>query len=358
MSATTSPDLRDTRSSRRARSFAKRYRRNDRLSRIVPGFDAPYFQAGLAGYSDHAMRYIARQLGAPYCVSEALLDHNLLTSRKLRAAERPSRLGEADHPLGGQVIGCDPDEMARAAVVLVELGFDVVDVNLACPSKLAKRRERGGNLLAVPNKAIDILRAVRAAVPARIPCTVKLRRAWDETPAMALAFERVFDGAYEIGYAWATVHSRTVAQRYVGRGCWTALAELVERYPDRLIFGSGDIETAEDIFSMLELCGVDAVAVARGAIATPWIFRQAQQLMDGREPREPSLVEQGQILESQFALRASLIGAQRAAMSMRKQSIHVAQQHPQAEEVRQAFIAAKSATEWQEVLRGHYAARD
>jgi tRNA-dihydrouridine synthase B len=347
-------DLRDQRCARRAAAFARTHPIDTRITAVVPHFDVPFFQAGLAGYSDHAMRLTARRLGAPYCVTESMLDHSLLTSRRKRRAEHPDRVAGEDRPLAGQIVGHDAGEMAAAAALVAEMGFDVVDVNFACPSKLAKRRPRGGNLLASPAIAIEILAAVRRAVPARIPCTVKLRRAWDDTPAMALAFERIFDAAYEVGFAWATVHSRTVEQRYVGRGSWSALADLVHRYPDRLIFGSGDVDTAEDIFSMLDLCGVQAVAVARGAIANPWIFRQARELLAGHVKTGPSLAEQGGVLQEQFDQRAILLGERKASILMRKQSIHIAESHPEGADVRAAFIAAKSATEWRAVLDRWY----
>lgn len=344
-------DLREERSPQRARAFARSIVVDPRIPDLVPGFDVPFFQAGLAGYSDRAMRLTARSLGAPYCVTESLLDHHLITSPKIRVAETPCA---EDRPLAGQIVGHDADEMARAAAVAVEMGFSVIDVNLACPSKLVKRRERGGNLLSQPQRAIGILRAVRDAVPASLPCTVKLRRAFDDSPEMADAFDAVFDAAWEAGYAWATVHSRTVEQRYVGCGRWSALADLVRRYPDRLIFGSGDIETAEDIFSMIELCGVRGVAVARGAIGNPWIFRQARALLAGEEPELPPLAEQGDDLLGQFERRAELIGERRASVLMRKQSIHVAELHPHRDELRRAFIAARGAAEWRAVIRRFY----
>jgi tRNA-dihydrouridine synthase B len=349
------PDLRERRSGEAARRFAVGFRIDARLGALVPEFNQPFFLAGLAGYSDHAMRHTARRLGAPFCVTEAILDHHLLTSPKIRAAEHPERAGPGDRPLSGQVIGSEPAEMGRAAAVLAGMGFAVVDVNLACPSKLVKRRERGGNLLSCPARAIEILRAVRAAVPPEVHCSVKLRRSWDDSTEMADAFEEIFEAADAEGFVWATVHSRTVAQRYRGLGSWSCLAALVRRHPDRLIFGSGDIETAEDIFSMLQLCGVQAVAVARGAIANPWIFRQARDLLAGREPTMPPLAEQGEVLREQFEMRARLVGERRASILMRKQSIHLAETHPERDALRSAFIQADGAADWREVVARFFA---
>ena len=113
-------ELRDERNASRARSLAQGFPVDPRIPATVPGFDAPFFQAGLAGYSDRAMRITARSLGAPYCVTESLLDHHLLTSPRIRAAETP--LAD-DKPLAGQIIGHDAGEMARAARVASRWDF-------------------------------------------------------------------------------------------------------------------------------------------------------------------------------------------------------------------------------------------
>src|SRR5262245_21087545 len=132
-----------------------------------------------------------------------------------------------------------------------QASFEVIDVNLACPVKKIERKARGGHWLAEPDGAIAILEAVREAVPAHVVCTVKLRRAFDDTPEMAANCDRILAAAFDIGYAWATVHARTVEQKYVGPSRWDVLRDIVRRYPGRLILGSGDVWAANDIFRML-----------------------------------------------------------------------------------------------------------
>ena len=294
-----------------------------RIPATVPGFDAPFFQAGLAGYSDGAMRLIARRHGCPYCVTEALLDQTLINGGKGRTREDPDVLAEEcgtgevegnraagldDHPIAGQIMGTYPDTMAEGAALLAGMGYETIDVNLACPVKKIRRRTRGGHFLRAPDDAIAILRAVREAVPNEISTTLKIRRAFDDTPEMADNFERIFAACYELGYAWATVHCRTVEQKYNGPGRWSFLTELTRRYPDRVVFGSGDVWTVDDIFAMLDLTGVHAVSVARGCIGNPWIFRQARQLMAGETPTDPTLAEQRTALLEHYELSAALWG--------------------------------------------------
>src|SRR6059058_1460244 len=89
--------------------------------------DVPFCQAGLAGYSDRAMRVVARRRGCPYAVTEALLDIILLSGGQ--GLKKSIDINDEDHPVAGQITGSEPASMARAAVILAERGYDVIDLN-------------------------------------------------------------------------------------------------------------------------------------------------------------------------------------------------------------------------------------
>ena len=369
-------------------AFAAGHTTDPRLAGAIPGFDAPFVQAGLAGYSDAAMRIVARRHGCPLCVTEALLDRTLLAGGRGFAKADLGELhdnvpgGAEDHPLVGQIMGSDPDEMAAAARKMIEQGsrppahyrtmaystgaagtseapradsFSAIDINLACPVKKISKKARGGHWLAHPDGAIDILRAVRDALPPEIVTTVKMRRGYDEPPEFERAFFRIFDAAYELGYSWATVHARTVQQKYIGPSRWTFLRDLVRARPDRVILGSGDIWDAQDIFRMLSYTGVHAASVARGCIGNPWIFRQARDMMAGLPPRAPSILEQRDALLTHFDLSVAVNGENLAGRLMRKFGIRFAEHHPRGEEVRKRFISVNSQADWRAVLDEFYA---
>ncbi|QOJ00538.1 MAG: tRNA-dihydrouridine synthase family protein [Phycisphaeraceae bacterium] len=465
------------------RSIAGRIARDGtdpRVRAAVPGFDAPFFQAGLAGYSDAAMRIIARRHGCPFCVTEALLDRTLLAGGRGFAKADLGELhdnipgGPEDQPLACQIMGSDPREMAASALKAVEqsargdkpyralayatpgrhpttharqhlrlpggeqiepfdptegLGdegcgvdgceadggegescedaidrinaldgagdgsiggdeafgadgadgadpagleppgagvaaggraFATIDVNLACPVKKIKVKARGGHWLAEPEGAIAIMRAVRDAVPASVPCTVKLRRSFDDTPGMARNASRILDAAADLGYAWATVHARTVVQKYVGPSRWDLLREIVRRHPRLPILGSGDVWNAWDIVRMIGYTGVSAAAVARGCIGNPWIFRQAREILAGRDPRPPTIAEQRSVLLEHFSIllavnRGMRHGEEATSKMMRKFGIRFAAHHPRVDDVRRRFIQVRSRDEWLAVVRDEYA---
>ncbi|GJQ29154.1 MAG: hypothetical protein HBSAPP03_10380 [Phycisphaerae bacterium] len=436
-----------------ARDLAARGGIDPRVRALVPAFDAPFFQAGLAGYSDAAMRLIARRHGCPYCVTEALLDRTLLAGGRGFAKADLGELhdnvpgGADDHPLAGQIMGSEPAEMAAAALKMIEQGrradrdyralayaaegsfappaqhlrlpggeqlgridlaeandgwgscdpeessvvpefqssqeqeshgravphsgtpelrnsetsFTAIDVNLACPVKKISSKARGGHWLAEPDGAIDILHAVRDAVPRDVLCTVKLRRAFDDTPEMASHCDRILAAAFEMGYAWATIHARTVQQKYVGPSRWDVLREIVRRHPGAIIFGSGDVWSAADIFRMIRYTGVKAVAVARGCIGNPWLFRQARDLLAGRDPAPPTLAEQAAVLRAHYDLLLAVNHGARytedlSSKQIRKFGIRFAAHHPKADDVRRAMIAVASAEDWDRVLAAYYPA--
>ncbi|TVQ62970.1 MAG: tRNA-dihydrouridine synthase family protein [Phycisphaerales bacterium] len=375
-----------------------------------PGFDAPFYQAGLAGYSDAAMRIVARRHGCPICVTEALLDRTLLAGGRGFAKADLGPLhdnvpgGEEDAPLVGQIMGSDPAEMAAAALKMIEQGerkpsdyrkmayqgseishpgsaepspspspsptsFAAIDVNLACPVKKIASKARGGHWLADPAGAVRILEAVREAVSPAIPVTVKMRRAFDDTPEMAESFETLLTAAHDVGCAWVTVHARTVQQKYIGPSRWDLLRDIRQRHPNQLIFGSGDVWTAADVFRMIAYTGVTGVSVARGCIGNPWLFRQCRQILAGDAPTAPTLAEQRDVLEQHFALalrvNQTLIGATddeararrgelHTGKTMRKFGIRFAAHHPEPEAVKQRMIAVTNLEDWRQVLEDCY----
>jgi nifR3 family TIM-barrel protein len=317
-------------------------------------FDMPVVQAALSGYSDEAMRLIARRFGCPYAIHEVKLDKSIVHSRKTRRILL-GELYEEDHPVGGQILGAQPDAFAGAAEHMVAHGFDIIDINFGCPVKKVLGRHRGGYLLSDPPTAIAIMRAVREVVPPEVPVTVKMRRGMDDTPESEQQFFRIFDAACKLGLDAITVHGRTVLQRYRGRADWGFLTRVRKYAPQQTLLGSGDLFGVEAIVGMLEQTGVDGVTVARGCIGNPWIFRDVRARLSGKPiPDPPSVAEQGRVIREHFELSAALHGAKKAARLLRKTGIKYAEVHPCPSKVRMAFVAASNEREWLAVLDEWY----
>ena len=316
---------------------------------------SPVVQAALSGYSDLPMRVLARQYGAAYTLCEVLLDTFIAVIGKNKKNLARIAVSDDEHPVGGQLMGANPDDFAPAARRLVEAGFDVIDINFGCPVKKVLGRCRGGYLLGVPETALEIVGRVRDAVPAHVPVTLKMRRGIDDSPESADKFWTIFDGAFDRGAAAITVHGRSVQQKYVGPSSWEFLAAVKRHAGERTVIGSGDLFSPEACVAMMRETGVDGVSVARGAIGNPWIFRQTLALLAGGPALPPPTVhEQRDVLREHFRLSQELHGEQVAGRTMRKFAIKYARLHPEPLAVRDAFIAVKVNADWQAVLDRFY----
>ncbi len=318
--------------------------------------DAPMVQAALSGYSDRAMRVLARRHGAAYTIGEVLLDRFVVEAAASRRNRARLAVDSEEHPVGGQLMGANPDDFPPAAVKLVEAGFDVIDINFGCPVKKVLGRCRGGYLLSQPETALEIVARVREAVPPAVPVTLKMRRGIDDSAESLEKFWQIFEGAYALGAAAITVHGRSVRQRYDGPSSWEFLAEVKRRAGERVVLGSGDLFSPAACVAMLEQTGVDGVSIARGAIGNPWIFTGVRRLLAGEPaPPPPSLHEQRAMLREHFRLAEELHGEELAARVMRKFAIKYARMHPEFIAVRDAFVAVKTTGEWHAVLDARYA---
>lgn len=323
------------------------------IGNVSIGF--PVVQAALSGYSDWAMRVIARRMGASYSLCEVMLDQFLVGLKDRKRTQHFLYNTPEEHPVAGQLMGAEPEQFSLGAQKLVEAGFAVIDINFGCPVRKVLGRCRGGFHLSQPEVALEIVKRTRDIVPASIPVTIKMRRGIDDTAESRDRFYEILDGAFAYGIAAITVHGRTVEQRYIGPSRWEFLREVKRHVGNRIILGSGDLFSARDCLRMMQETDVDGVTVARGCIGNPWIFQQARALFAGQPiPPPPSLFEQREVILEHFRLAEELYGEDRAGVPMRKFGIKYSQLHPENLAVRTEFARVKNLSEWKSVLEKWY----
>ncbi|MCX5636441.1 MAG: tRNA-dihydrouridine synthase, partial [Planctomycetota bacterium] len=265
-----------------------------------------------------------------------------------RVFNNPSfKPGDDEHPIGAQLLGEDPEIMARAANVVWKAGFDLIDLNFACPAPKVIRRKRGGFLLNDPDKVIEIYNAVRESVDC--PVTMKLRTSFEN---------QSHDNFWDISSRAAAgkvdaliVHPRAVCQRFTGSANWQFLSEVKKQFPRTTIFGSGDLFSVDTIKNNIKNTGVDGAVIARGAIGNPWIF---SQLRAGNQFHAPTLDEQGQVISKHFDLVCKLYGDKKAVTHFRKFVIAYCKLHPLRKKAQKALFAAKTAEEFLAVVQQWY----
>jgi nifR3 family TIM-barrel protein len=221
--------------------------------------------APLAGVTDTTFRRLCRENGADIVVTEMVSAKGLLCD--------PVRSGrylayeETERPVGAQLFGSDPGEIAEAAAAVARRGFDFVDINMGCPVRKVTGGGSGAAILSNPRLAGEIARAaVRAA---GIPVTAKIRSGFGTEKETYLA---VAEELFAAGIAAVTLHPRHRAQMFAGTADWTQIAALKRAFPGETIIGNGDVRAPGDAARMLAETGCDSVMIGRAAMGNPWIF--------------------------------------------------------------------------------------
>ncbi|WP_446744626.1 tRNA dihydrouridine synthase DusB [Silvibacterium acidisoli] len=203
---------------------------------------------------------------------------------------------EDEHPISAQLFGSNPDTLADAARIVEETGFDMVDLNLGCPSKRVTSCNGGSGLLRDLPAIAKIFEAVRAAVT--IPFTVKFRMGWNDSQIICVELARM---AQESGLNAVALHARTREQGYTGQARWEWIAAVKDAVTIPVI-GNGDIRTPEDAAAMVAQTNCDAVMIGRAAPQNPWLFRQIAQYTALGRYDEPTDLDRYRMIKTYFQM--------------------------------------------------------
>lgn len=238
----------------------------------------PFVLAPMAGITDNAFRTFMRNLGSGLVVSELIS----ATGIEYKSEKTFDLMGysESQRPVGIQLFGEDPGQVARAAQVIEADGADFVDLNFGCPVPKVVKKGAGSAMLRDTQALATMLKTVVQAV--RIPVTIKIRTGWDLTCRNA---SEVVHIAAQEGITWVAIHGRTRSQGYSGQADWDFIAE-VKAKAQLPIIGNGDIVSSSQAVRRLRESGVDGVMIGRGALKNPYIFADAHALWLGKDPKE------------------------------------------------------------------------
>jgi tRNA-dihydrouridine synthase B len=262
-------------------------------------FSPAVLLAPMEAVTDLPFRTICEELGAALTFTE-FLSAEALT----RGAAKT--LGRMRPSLGGrrfavQIFGREPEALARAAAMAVDVGAAIVDINMGCPAKKVTAGACGSALMREPALAAALVAGVRRAVPARIPVTVKHRAGWDDCSLNAPEFAR---SLVDAGAAMITVHGRTRAQGFSGSVRLAPIAEVRAALPREIpVIGNGDVKDVDAYRRMKAETGCDGVMIGRGAMGNPWFFRTLCALERGEaDPGPPTLAERRAVWRRHAAL--------------------------------------------------------
>ncbi len=256
--------------------------------------DAKFLLAPMDGMTRPSFRLICFEYGADGATTEMIQSLALGRAKKRLSetfAETMARL-DGEGRLAAQLIGSVPEMMAESARRLTAMRrFDAIDINMGCPARTVVGSGNGSALLKTPERAIEVMRAVRAATD--LPVQLKLRLGWDGEHIVA---PRLVRAAEALGFHSVTVHGRTREQMYKGPVDARAIREIA-RSVNIPVYANGGVTDAASALAFLRETGAAGVAIGRAALKSPWIFDDIRRLERGEAALEREAPERVALLE-------------------------------------------------------------
>lgn len=222
--------------------------------------------APMAGFSDVGLRYLAHKYGAGLTVTE------MISAKSLEYGNEKTinllATTNIEKPVAVQIFGSEPESMALACKNPLLQKFDIIDINMGCPTPKIVKNGDGSALLSNIDLAEQIIIACKNATSK--PITVKFRIGQDYNNIVACEFAKMCERA---GASAITVHGRTVEQGYSGKSNLDIIKQVVESV-NIPVFASGDCIDKTSYDNILAVTGASGVMIGRAAIGAPEIFAE------------------------------------------------------------------------------------
>lgn len=263
----------------------------------------------LSGYTDYPFRMILTRFKPPFIITEmanarAVVQRNRRTMQILKIAK-------GDHYNGVQLIGSDPDHMARAAEIVEDLGFDYLDINMGCTARKVVCRGEGVALMKNEIRACEIVTAVINAIDIPITCKLRLGTSKQSINVVSLSQKLIDAGAVSL-----TIHGRTGEKKFGSR----VDLDIIKKTAATLsapIIANGGIYTGLDAQKMLKETGVAAVMPGRGLLGNPWIIPEILSILSKHSYTPPKLQQKKDVCLDHLRLLSEFYGERRAVLKMR-----------------------------------------
>jgi tRNA-dihydrouridine synthase A len=220
--------------------------------------------------------------------------------------ERLLGFSAAEHPVAVQLGGSDPGELAQAARICADFGYDEINLNVGCPSDRVQNGRFGACLMREPVLVGECVAAVKAAVP--LPVTVKCRIGVDDQDTEE-ALDRLTDHVVAAGCDELTVHARKAwlqglspkENRDIPPLNYDRVYRLKQARPDLPVAINGGIRTMAEVRDHLR--HVDGVMLGRVAYHEPEILLAVDPELYGEDPPVADAFEAVEAYEPYVAAR-------------------------------------------------------
>lgn len=249
----------------------------------------PLILSPMAGVTDYTFRRLIKNRGGVGLVVSEFISVEGLTRHNPKS-KRQMFFDESERPFAVQIFGGQPERMALGAEMAEEVGADILDVNCGCPAPKVVKHGGGSGLLRDLPRMETILKEIKKSIS--IPLTLKMRIGFSDSTINAIEVAKM---AEQCGVEHIQVHGRTKEQGYKGLANWDVI-KAVKEAVSVPVSGNGDITSIEYGLKKWKETGVDGILIGRGAMQNPWIFRQFEDVLAGREPYQPDVEEKKAVL--------------------------------------------------------------
>ena len=271
----------------------------------------PLVLSPMAGVTDYSFRRLLKKRGGVgMTVSEFISVEGM--TRNSPQSKRMMRFREFERPFAVQIFGANIPRMAMAAEMAEDIGADILDVNCGCPAPKVVKKGGGSGLLRELPLLGEILTEIKKAIS--IPLTLKLRAGFTDSDINCVEVAKM---AEQCGVEHIALHGRTREQRYKGLADWDLVRQIKEAVSIP-VSGNGDVTTVENALQRFEETNCDGILIGRGAMQNPWLFRQIEDALSGREPYQPTLQDKQEVLLEFFELLSEDM-PEKAALGKMKQ---------------------------------------
>jgi tRNA-dihydrouridine synthase B len=234
--------------------------------------DSQALLAPMAGVTDLPFRSLCRKFGAGLTTSEMITSQTKLWNSK--KSRQRLVVVKQNYPVSMQIAGNEAIQLAEAAQQCVNLGAEIIDINVGCPAKKVCKKAAGSALLGDLEQLEKLIKAVVDAVD--VPVTLKTRTGLSPENRNGIDAAKI---AEQCGVAAVAIHGRTRACRFNGHAEYDSIAEIVDALSIPVL-ANGDITSAAEAKSVLEYTGAQGILIGRAALGRPWLFAEINAALD------------------------------------------------------------------------------
>lgn len=234
----------------------------------------------MADVTDAPFRRVIAQYGKPDVTWTEFVSADGLCSVGREALLHQLKYTEGERPIVAQLFTSKPEKLEQAAKLVLDLGFDGLDINMGCPDRSVEKQGSGAALIKNPQLARELIKAAKQGVANKIPVSVKTRVGYKKDQLETWLPELLAEQP-----AAVTVHARTREEMSLVPARWADVARAVairdKLGSSTLIIGNGDLRDLADARERVRESGADGGMLGRAIFGNPWLF-SGQAVTDPR----------------------------------------------------------------------------